>query len=121
MLGLEPISFHTRKEAEVQKLFAILLLTAAAGCSSGSSSSALTQAQVQQDAANVIYLMQAAGCVVSSLGTAAAPIIAISADAKGNQVLQATSQTGANLCNLTVPASALPAPAPAGAAAATSS
>lgn len=79
----------------------------------------LSQAQVQSDLANATYLMQAAGCLTANAASAAAPIIAVSGDEKGNQVLAATSASGTVLCQMTVPATALPVPAPVNAAPAT--
>ena len=79
----------------------------------------LSQAQVQSDLANVTYLMKAAGCLASSAAAAAAPIISVAGAAQGNQVLAATSASGAVLCQMNVPATALPVPAPVNAPAAT--
>ena len=79
----------------------------------------LSQAQVQSDLANVTYLMKAAGCLASSAAAAASPIISVAGDAQGNQVLAATSASGAVLCQMTTPATALPVPAPVNAPAAT--
>lgn len=100
-------------------LVALPLLNGCALISSLQSGTPLTPAQVQQDLANITYLMKAAGCLTSTAAAAAAPIISIAADAQGNQVLTATAATGAGLCALTVPATALPVPAPANAPATT--
>lgn len=78
----------------------------------------LTQDQVQQNLANVLYLMKATGCLVSEEAAVAAPVIAIAGDAQGNQVLTAVGTSGGNLCTITVPPTALPVPAPANAPAA---
>lgn len=78
----------------------------------------LNPAQVQQDLANAVYLMQAAGCTLGSAAAAAAPIVQVAGDEQGNQVLTAVGASGAVACKLTVPPSALPVPAPANAPAA---
>jgi len=85
----------------------------------GNGGQPLTQAQVQQNLDNAVYLMQAAGCAVAAAGTAAAPVVSIAADAEGQQVLQAVDAAGSIVCKLVVPPTALPAPAPANAAPAT--
>lgn len=84
----------------------------------GANGAPLTQAQLQANLQNAVYLMDAAGCAVSSAAKVAQPIVSIGADATGNQVLSAVGAGGAILCSLTVPASALPVPAAPGAPAA---
>lgn len=103
-------------------LTAVLTVASLSGCAlfnAVSTGQPLSQTQVQSDLANATYLMQAAGCLATSAAAAAAPIIAVAGDAQGNQVLAATSASGAVLCQMTVPATALPVPAPANAAPAT--
>jgi hypothetical protein len=92
------------------------LALALSGCSYvsglvGTAAQPLTPAQVQQNLANVNYLFQAAGCAVAAEATTAAPIVQISADATGNQVLAAVDAAGTLLCKLTVPPTAIPVPA----------
>lgn len=99
---------------------ALALVLVLGACSSTSGTAQpLTAAQVQQDLANAVYLMQAAGCAVQNAAATAAPIISVSADSQGNQVLTAVNAAGAVACKLTVPPTALPVPATAGAPAAT--
>ena len=66
------------------------------------------------NSAQALYYLQSAGCVGELLAGVAAPVVLLEADAKGAQVLSALNQSGHNLCQVTVPASALPAPLPAG-------
>lgn len=80
------------------------------GCPSAPSGQPPTQAQIQQNAATVLYWLQYAGCVASTLGVAAAPIVTVAADAQGQQVLAATEAATGKVCTTTVPPSALPAP-----------
>lgn len=100
-------------------VFALVIALGAAGCASAGSPALpvqpLTPAQVQQDLANFNYFAKAAGCAVATEGAAASPIVSLAADATGNQVLQAVDATGAVICNLTLPPTALPAPVPASA------
>ena len=84
-------------------------------CSSTTGGTPLTQAQIQQNAATVLYWLQFAGCVGATLSEAAAPIVTVAGDAKGQQVLSATEASTGKVCTYTVPPSALPAPAAPGA------
>lgn len=103
----------------MRKLLLAATCIAVAGCQTGSAVAPLSQAQMQQNLNSALYFLQAGGCLASTLSAAAAPIVAIAADAKGNQVLSSVSATGASLCTVTVPPIAVPAPAPANAAPAT--
>lgn len=106
----------------MRKSLVVFATMAVTGCSLISSLKAgtpLTQAEVQQDLANATYLMKAAGCAVAGASATAAPIIQVSGDAQGNQILAAVSAGGAIACQLTVPATALPVPAQPNAPAAT--
>ena len=78
-----------------------------------------TPAQIQQDAATAASLLKAAGCDVSVLSAAAAPIIQVAVDDQGNKIAKAVDATGTAVCvvptpGLTSPAgTALPVAAPA--------
>ncbi len=94
---------------------AMTLGIAACAGLTGSSVQPLTQAQISQNLDMAVYLLKSAGCLTSSLAAIAQPIVSISADAKGQQVLSASAGSGATACSITVPPTALPAPAPASA------
>lgn len=103
----------------MRKFFTVAAVALLAACSSSGTlapPAALTPTALQTDAATALYDLQAVGCVASELGAAAAPIVSIAADAKGNQVLAKVDTTGATICSMTVPATALPTPVPANAA-----
>lgn len=72
----------------------------------------LTPQQLQANAQTAAYWLQYVGCLGETAAVAASPIVAISADAAGNQKLDAISKSGTILCTTTVPAVAMPAPAP---------
>lgn len=97
-------------------MFAVSAALTLVAC--GTTGQPLTPAQVQANLASATYYLQAVGCLASTAASVASPVISISGDAQGNQVLSAVGQSGAKACSLTVPATALPVPAPANAPAA---
>lgn len=98
---------------------ALALLSGCALISSAQTGQPLNQAQVAQDMQSALFILKTAGCVLDTAAVTAAPIVAISGDAKGQQVLAATDAGGKLLCTATMPPTSLPVPAPANAPAAT--
>jgi hypothetical protein len=86
---------------------------AAAFLAACSSAGAPSSAQIQLDAQTALALLKTAGCAIDVAATAAAPIIAVTVDAKGQQVLQASDASGKALCAVPVAAPA-PNAAPSG-------
>ena len=111
----------------MKRILAISTLALLAGCSlfnststpPGGTAAPLSQANVQADLANALFLFESAGCALGTIGAAVAPVISIAGGADGSQVLTAVDSAGNKLCGLIVPPTALPQPAPANAAAAT--
>ena len=105
----------------MKKLFALALAAMLSACAGTSNTPAqpLTQTQIQQDMQMGVYLLQAAGCAIAEASAIAAPVVMITSDAQGQQVLQAVSAGGVVACKVTVPPTALPAPVAAGAPAVT--
>jgi hypothetical protein len=81
--------------------FTTIGFTAALAACSGST--AVTPAQIQTDLATARAALQAAGCAAVVASAAAAPIIAVSSDAKGQTLLAATTASGAVLCQMPAP------------------
>lgn len=82
---------------------------------------ALTQAQMQQNLQSALFILKTVGCIIDTAAQVAAPVVQISSNAQGQQILNAADASGKLLCAapVLVPPTALPAPAPAGAPPAT--
>lgn len=85
---------------------ALLLATNLAACATVTAvqtGKPIDPVQVQQDLAVARQALQLSGCAVATFGAAAAPIIAVAADAQGNKMLTAVSATGAAVCTVPAP------------------
>lgn len=69
-----------------------------------------TPAQIQNDLQIALNTFKTAGCIVQAASVAAAPIVAIEADAQGNKVLTAVSATSGLVCTASAPPSIVSAP-----------
>lgn len=92
----------------------IVLLASCAAVTAVKTGQPIDPAQVNRDLASITYLMQAAGCVTAEQAAIAAPVVTVSGDETGQQVLSAIGAAGQVQCRMTVPPTALPVPVPAG-------
>lgn len=92
---------------------ALLITTSLSGCAAYNSATTgkpLDPAQVRQDLAIAAQALREAGCLAAVAGAAAAPIVAVTADAQGNKVLSAVGASGGAICTAPAPAAIVSAP-----------